>query len=892
MKPTPPADNQGCNAKISPVDHALIEQMRMALDDMSKNELTSAASLRAFISCVGALAQTGVSIGSIEAHCAAASEGHRLAVEPRGHVANVGSQQLEESLRFKHFQIREMLGHGGFGVVFRAFDTMLGRDVALKLPRPEQLTLPDTKRRFLSEAQTAALLDHPGIVPVYETGELGALWYIASGFVEGPTLATWQQNQTAGISPQTAATVMATLADAMSHAHQRGVLHLDLKPSNVLLEPNVDSNREFPFYPRLTDFGLAGRCGHDGELERGVVAGTLRYMSPEQVRGDAPQIGIASDVYALGAMLYKLLTGQAPFEVGDQAAIARSIETEAPRPPRDYRNDCSRDLDAICLKCLAKQPEARYSSARALADDLRQFLRDEPVQARPVGVVPRMMRACRRRPALAAVCGGAALTVLLGAAGVSYQRAQAERHAAVARHEKSRADQQTQEAQQWLLEASQVIQETAPYLAQEQTIIEGLTARIHAHRAQLEKVNASEELHLATLTASASLDAMGAQQATPLQPGHIVESRTRHAVDEWLRVIERWPDRLAYRRALALLMLGAARYYERSELPHFARQYRAEAASVLSPTWYEGNVQHGDLADLARQLERLADVREGLGHTDNAHCLRQCAVENWNYLRTKSPANLEFLAGWAIAQRKVASSISTRQPSETRDQIFTTIESELDRACDWETAPASLQLVMADLMCRRASSANDRNEPETALELLRRGRQHLQLAEQSQADDADSRRIEIYLLRETAASHDAMGQEREAYDNLRHCCTMYRQRLEETSENEQEMLRYARLCRNVGTRAAQLGEKDAAIAAYSDAATIYAKRAHLSVKDLEANAQCVTSLAKLYASTGNEVMADSQFRLALDLWRKVQRRMPNSPAARAETALIERKLQE
>jgi serine/threonine protein kinase len=890
MKPTPPRDNDGIDASKSQLDRSLIERMRVVLDGMSSGESTSAASLQAFVSCINCLARTApattrdsVASGNIdddqEQLASGDAQGQTVEAEPN-----------DSPMQFKQFEIREMLGHGGFGVVFRAFDTLLGRDVALKFPRLEQLGTPHTNQRLLREAQSAAVLNHPGIVPVYETGELGSLWYIASSYIDGPTLAAWQQEQAEPVAPRVAARIVAALADAVDHAHQRGILHLDLKPSNVLLEHKVGDGEILPFIPRLTDFGLAGRVGpgEQGEGSVDIVGGTLRFMSPEQVRGDRQQIGTASDIYGLGAVLYKLLTGRAPFGAGATPELARRIETEPVRSLRETRTDVSRDLDAICLKCLAKQPSDRYASARALADDLRRFVDDFPVAARPVGRLSRFARACRRRPALTALSAGVVVVLLTGTVIVAYHREQAEHHATVARVEKERADQQTQEAQEWLLEASQVIQETAPYLAKEQTAIEGITARIHAHQAQLAKANSSPELHLAALTASASLDAMGAQQATPLQPEQIVESRTRHAVDMWLQVIEHWPERLAYRRALALLLLGAARYYERAELPRFAIQYRAEATSILSPVWREDSASDEDRAEMARQLERLAIVRDGIGHTDNANCLRRCAVENWSYLRTKSPENVEYLTKWAIAQRQIASNISVRQQPDARDRIFARIEAELDTACDWEAAPASLHLVMADLMCRRASRAGDRQESKLALEFLDRAQRHLSSAEQLQPRDAEGTRVRIFMLREAAASHDALGQEREAYDHLKSCRAAYQESLAGGSDHEPELLRYARLCRSIGTKAIQFGESDQAISAFSEVAAIYSKCERLNVKDMEANAQCLVSLAKLYASAGNDEMAESHYRRALDFWRRVQKRMPRSSVARAEIVSIER----
>lgn len=892
MKPTQPTDNDGIDASKSQLDRSLIERMRVALDGMSSGESTSAASLQAFVSCINSLARSAPATTSDSVDSRSVDDDQEHLVRGDAQGPSVEAEANDSPLQFKQFEIREMLGHGGFGVVFRAFDTLLGRDVALKFPRLEQLGSPHTNQRLLREAQTAAVLNHPGIVPVYETGELGSLWYIASSYIDGPTLAAWQQDRAEPIEPRVAARIVAALADAVDHAHQRGILHLDLKPANVLLEHSTNNGETLPFIPRLTDFGLAGRVGRGDQAERDVVAGTLRFMSPEQVRGDQRQIGTASDIYGLGAVLYKLLAGRAPFGAGESPELARRIHTERVQSLRETRPDVPQDLDAICLKCLEKTPERRYVSARDLADDLRRFVDDFPVVARPVGRLMRFARACRRRPALTTLSAAAAVALLTGTVLVTYHREQAQHHATVAKKASTRADLQSREAQEWLLETSQLIHETSSALAPDQTAFDALARKLYAHGSQLEKDNLSPELQLASFTVSASLAAVGAQQQIPLQPGNVVEPKTRHAVDLWLRVIGQWPQRLAYRRALALLLLGAAQYYERAQLPDFARQYRAEAASVLSPSWHEGAASDDDLADMAKQLERLAAVREGLGQDDTAQCLQRSAVESWKYLRAKNPNNLEYLTAWAIAQREVAVDISTLGKSDARDQMLAAIEAELNSARDWQQTPAPAQLVMADLLCRRASQARTRTDNEAALKFLSRAELHLQLAEQSQPRDSESRRVERFMLREAAAVHDALGQKREAYDKLIRCRTVYEETLSERSPDDQELLRYARLCRNLGDRALEFGERDYAATAFSSAVDVYTKVPRLSLKDLESHAQCTTTLAKLHASAGDSEKADSCFRVALELWRRMQKRAPQSPAARAEIASIQRRLSE
>ena len=272
--------------------------------------------------------------------------------------------------QFGKFLIEQELGRGGHGVVFRALDPTLGRRIALKIPRPEFLDDPDARHRFLREARAVALLDHPGIVPILELGEVGPVCYMASVYCAGPNLAAWLKSRKTLLDPRVAAQLTAEIAQAVGHAHARGVLHRDLKPQNILLEdiPVSDDPAEPGVRLRVTDFGLAKLLDAEAELTRtGVVLGTPRYMAPEQRQARHDLVGPPADVYALGAILAEMLDGRPAAPGSDGALPSRPV------PPA---------LRDIVAKCLEPEPGHRYADAVELAYDLERFRNGEPVRAR------------------------------------------------------------------------------------------------------------------------------------------------------------------------------------------------------------------------------------------------------------------------------------------------------------------------------------------------------------------------------------------------------------------------------------------------------------------------------------------------------------------------------
>ncbi len=352
-----------------------------------------------------------------------------LAPEGPRPPAAIPPNRLNGEVPFGRFSLRRELGRGGFGVVFLAFDPLLRREVAIKLPRPEGLLNAERCRRFVLEGRAAAALEHPNILPVLEAGEVNGISYITSPYNPGPSLSRWLRGRPAPVPPAAAAHLLARLADGVDHAHQRGVIHRDLKPANVLLAPAgpLASGPEAPFSateadlladrltPKITDFGLAKLLDGQGDDTRtGALLGTPRYSAPEQVEGRRADIGPAADVYALGVILYEMLTLTTPFAASSDLELLRRISGDDAPSPRRHRPDLPCDLESICLKCLDRRPRGRYATAGELAADLRRYLRGEPVTARLPSLWEQGVAWARRRPAEAALCA----TVLLALAGL------------------------------------------------------------------------------------------------------------------------------------------------------------------------------------------------------------------------------------------------------------------------------------------------------------------------------------------------------------------------------------------------------------------------------------------------------------------------------------------
>lgn len=406
---------------------------------------------------------------------------------------------------FGDYEILEEISRGGMGVVYKAHQISLNRIVAIKMILAGHLADDSQVRRFRTEAEAAASLDHPGIVPVYEVGERDGRAFFSMGYVNGPSLA--ERLKEGPLPPRDASALLQKIALAVQYAHDCGVIHRDLKPSNVLLssvtsikvgsssgsgqaakpkdtspgssesrqdDSSSDSNHPSTddLVPRITDFGLAKLLQTESDLTvSGQVMGTPSYMPPEQARGHQDEIGPCSDIYSLGAVLYHTLTGRPPFQADNPVETLRQVVDQEPVSPRQLNSEIPIDLDTICLKCLAKAPSKRYASAEQLADDLKRFRNSEPIHARPTSPLGRSWRWSKRNPVVAGLTLLAAMLLLSGAGISTYYAVQARTEATNARGERIRANREAEAAR------ALAARETAARERVEQLVVQEKQAR-------------------------------------------------------------------------------------------------------------------------------------------------------------------------------------------------------------------------------------------------------------------------------------------------------------------------------------------------------------------------------------------------------------------------------
>lgn len=530
-----------------------------------------------------------------ETHVAGADEPHLYADFPEG-------------ARFGRFRLVRTLGHGSFGVVLLAFDPQLQRQVALKLPRPDKFGASGWNERLLHEARAVAALDHQGIVPVYEVGHHEAIWYITSAFCDGPDLKEWQRTREP-VPIELAVRIAVQIADAMNHAHSRGVLHRDLKPANILLKLPVDENGPLAL---VTDFGLASRCDgpDDDEASVGLV-GTLPYMAPEQTFDVPAKVGTAADIYGVGAILFEMLVGRAPFVAAGKLAIVAEIQATPAPKLRQLRKDVPRDLEAICAKCLQKSPEDRYESAAALRADLARFLQKRCVAARKVGPLERTWRWCMRRPAVATLSLATIAAVVLGAV------------ASLA--EWRRAEANLTHAEEAVINLSWAIDDSTFWANPHDSISpaqrDSLTRRYFELLRKLDGHSESEAVHATAACFLARLDDLAGNYELAGQ--HFEQS-----LRSWCNVVRRFPEQGLYRQAFtrSLYCLGNHRRLVQQQPDGLSRN---EGGKLLGQLDWNSKPDREIAYEYAALLFAMGEARRGQKQLNEAAahftaCTRIC----------------------------------------------------------------------------------------------------------------------------------------------------------------------------------------------------------------------------------------------------------------------------
>ena len=515
-----------------------------------------------------------------------------------------GSETLpaEQELAFGRFKIVKQLGQGGCGIVFLAYDQKLKREVALKIPQPRPLEEAGAWDRFRREAEAVALLDHPGIVPVYDVGELGSASFIVSAYCRGLSLASWLQ-QTGIVAPRLVAMMMRQLTSAVAHAHERGVLHRDLKPDNVLLDENTNPDSELGFVPKLTDFGLAKFVDRaSANTLHGTLIGTIGYMSPEQAAGDLKQVGVQTDVYALGAMLYELLAGKQLFS-GEYLEVLRRIQQEDPSGLDDVRPAIPQDLINICYKALEKDRSSRYQSARELEADLVRFLEGKPVVARPLSSLEYCTRWIRRHPAVSVLAASLLLVATLGFAGIVWQWQRANLQADAVQQEARRAQTNLAQSEDSLYQFAWMTLESGQWMEPGDAVRGGKILQLTSYLGQIMHGELPRSLRQPIMAAQAASDArccvfdgnhQGALEAYEV------------CLSVWRQAVTQSPENTTYRRAFALCLYCAYLSAEKLGLDASAQRQLVEARETLRATARTG--------PFTEYVDLLADVGDSLNY--------------------------------------------------------------------------------------------------------------------------------------------------------------------------------------------------------------------------------------------------------------------------------------
>jgi serine/threonine protein kinase len=614
------------------------------------------------------------------------------------------------------YEIECEIGRGGMGVVYRALHGSLGRCVALKMIATEELAQPQALARFQNEALAVARLQHPNIVQIYEVGEQEGRPYLALELVDGEDLA-----QRLGQGPQgtrIAAQLVSILARAIHYAHQQGIIHRDLKPANVLLQnanckwgtdqSEADASRSKsvisnlrPPIPKITDFGLAKCLDIDkGFTRSGTILGTPCYMAPEQASAKTGVIGPAVDIHALGTILYELLTGRPPFQGETHVETVLQVLNDEPRPPRHLQTSLPRDLETICLKCLAKLPSQRYASAQALAEDLDRFLTGEPIHARPAAAWERAVKWTKRRPLTAALLGtsGVAVFALLLLSLIYNSRLHGHNrslHLALqnAQEQREEAERARLEAENNFQKAMQAVNELSNLLADKD-----LARAPHLERkrqAFLQKALALYEDFLKAKSTSPIVRQRTAQAYGRVAGIHFLlgeqdraEKAYCQAVDLYQQLVAEVPGNAAYRHQLGQVLHGYAallqdrRCYGQAESLY--RQALTLHQGLATDLPRVASYRH----ELARHHHTLGNLLRDTRRPTEAEAAYREAIMLDDKLASEFPNAPEYRQDLAKNQHHLALLNASVEPEKTKVAFAAVLEGQKQLVAEYPEVPS------------------------------------------------------------------------------------------------------------------------------------------------------------------------------------------------------------
>ncbi|MDZ4819020.1 MAG: serine/threonine-protein kinase [Planctomycetota bacterium] len=775
---------------------------------------------------------------------------------------------VEAGTRLGRFEIRRCLGHGGFGIVFLVFDSRLNREAALKIPRPEVFLSRTLREQFLREAQAVAALDHPGIVPIFEIGEIGPIGYILSAYCQGPTLARWLHDQPRSLPPREAARIVEQLAEAVQHAHTRAILHRDIKPANILLEPQGESfDGSQSFVPRLSDFGLAKRldASTDSDQPRAIL-GTPRYMAPEQAAGNESEIGVHSDVYALGVILFELLT----LETSNDALTGEPsnlLEAENVWHALRERN-VPRDLASICVKCLRYRPADRFGTARELASDLRRFAAGEPVTSRPLRRDQRFVKWCKRRPLVSALSLCLALAIGAGVVVAGGQWYRAERHLAEVKVQAAQAKSNLVHAENAMTDLAWIFEESALWAPGSVTLRDAMHKKLNDYVVQTQHGKADSESPIL-----AAMYSFSARHAGLSGDSSLANRNYSIAMDRWRRLVVKDPDNLNYQRGLSLCLYNFRRSaVEAGRIAGVAEEGLADERDFYRKMRGDGNIGNWSLYEFARVVFEQGNVLRNSGRPKDAmaaYRIGQIALEIFMEPRADDSDSLtlhgQCVTMLAKVKRRLREGTDYENLLSAAQQSF---EAASQKSPDNRQARGGL----AEVLRLKGLFARDKNDFTAAERSLNDAVAIYEPLSINQHEDFLMQLQFAAAARELAYVKLALGHEKEALSWFGRCRELWRpaRNAEALSIEDCKSLAYA--CRDEGKLAQGLGQSEIAKAAFAEGIVAFRLKSNHGggskaggLKDTLYLADCHFYLGRQLAAAGQAENAATNLRAAIEL---------------------------